>query len=629
MKRALFVMILSSLAVSLVTAQKPAKVAPKHYKVAAAEAPTHSVTPDGRYRFYAEELSGEGDHLFLQDLKTGETRRLTKGPGETDFNDPIMSPDGRLIAYAWVTPAYAWATEDRLIELRIVGIDGSEPRVLYSNRDVLLLLVHEWSPDGKYVAATVFQKDRTSQLILASVADASVRVLRTQVLKTLNHSYQWNRMSFSPDGRFVAYDLSPQAGWSPRDIFAIPAEGGPEIPLVQHPANDLLLGWTPDGRGVLFASDRSRHWDLWVIQVSDGKPRGSPQMVKPNIGPIFGGLWFTALGFTRDGTYYYGVEVWENDVYLATLDPAINSLQGPKKLVSHVGDRTSTEWSRDGQYLAYAWGRGSEYDPFILGIRSAKTGKERRLRLDKLMRHGGHGFEPRWSPDGRFILGDARERDYAGPLMDSQGLYRIDVQTGSVIPLVQTTICGSNCIESPVWSRDGKAIFKRRVTESIVTRDLETGEEKELYRAVSPAQVRHFPTSNLAVSPDGQRLAFVWQDGKVGITALMVLPTAGGKPRELLRAQEPERISVPGWTPDSRHIIYARSVAGEKGKFELWRVSAEGGEPQNFALTMEARVPYGLSVHPDGKRIAFTAGTERRTEVWVLENFLPALKPSR
>ena len=41
---------------------------------------------------------------------------------------------------------------------------------------------------------------------------------------------------------------------------------------------------------------------------------------------------------------------------------------------------------------------------------------------------------------------------------------------------------------------------------------------------------------------------------------------------------------------------------------------------------MEGLLPYGLSVHPDGRRIAFTAGTPVRSEVWVMENFLPALK---
>ena len=621
MKRALFLMVLSSLAVSLVTAQEPTKVAPKHNKVAAAEAPNPRVTPGGRYRFHAEE-DGEGrDQLFVRDLTTGETRRLTKGPGGSP--DAIMSTDGKQIAYVW--------NVGELYEVRVVGIDGSEPRVLYSNRDVLLLWLHEWSPDGKYVAATVFQKDRTSQLVLASVADASVRVLKTQMRKTLNHSFQWNRMSFSPDGRFVAYDLSPQGGWHPRDILAMPVEGGPEIPLVQHHANDLLLGWTPDGRGVLFASDRSGQWDLWDIEVSDGQPRGSPDLVKPDFGSFIDGLWFTSLGFTREGSYYYKVWVREMDLYLATFDPASNRLRGPTKLASHVGERTSPNWSRDGRYLAYAWGRGTAYDPFILGIRSAQTGEERQLRLDGLIRHGGHGFDPRWSPDGRFILADARERDYAGPLMDSQGLYRIDVQTGKVAPIVQTTAAIAG-IDSPVWSPDGRVIFERRPPDGpasrIVTRDLATGEEKELYRAVPPAQIHHWPTSNTAISPNGQRLAFVWADGKVGITALMVLPTAGGAPRELLRAENPEWISVPAWTPDSRDIMYARSVSGEKRQFELWRISAEGGEPQKLGLIMEGLQPYGLSVHPDGERIAFTAGTQRE-EVWVLKDFLPVRKTAR
>jgi Tol biopolymer transport system component len=161
------------LAVSLATAQEPAQVAPKHYRVAEAEAPDPTVTPDGRYRFYAEE-DGAGDaHLFLRELRTGQTLRLTKGPGGVD-DDAIMSPNGKQIAYVWY--------EAGVVELRIVGIDGSEPRVLYSNRDMLLLGVHEWSPDGQYLAATVFHQ-QTSQLVLFSVADASVRVVRTQCSK--------------------------------------------------------------------------------------------------------------------------------------------------------------------------------------------------------------------------------------------------------------------------------------------------------------------------------------------------------------------------------------------------------------------------------------------------------------
>ena len=132
-------MIVSWLAVSLVTAQEPAEVAPKHYKVPVAEAPTPSVTTDGRYRVYEEE-DGEGrDQLFVRDLTTGENRRLTKGPGGSI--DAILSPDGKQIAYV--------RSVAEVYDVRVLGIDGSEARVLYSNTDVALLQVHEWSPNGK------------------------------------------------------------------------------------------------------------------------------------------------------------------------------------------------------------------------------------------------------------------------------------------------------------------------------------------------------------------------------------------------------------------------------------------------------------------------------------------------
>ncbi|MFQ5817467.1 MAG: TolB family protein, partial [Terriglobia bacterium] len=179
----------------------------------------------------------------------------------------------------------------------------------------------------------------------------------------------------------------------------------------------------------------------------------------------------------------------------------------------------------------------------------------------------------------------------------------------------------------------GKAIFTRwrnrgnTGPRSIVARDLGSGREKELYRAASPARVAH-----LGVSPDGQRLAFVWWDPKEGTTAVKVISTSGGEARELLKLPAAQLsgygqpVFALAWTPDSRHIIYAPSTAGQKHRFELWRISADGGEPQNLGLAMEGLSLYGLSVHPDGRRIAFTAGTPRRSEVWVLENFLPPLK---
>ena len=86
------------------------------------------------------------------------------------------------------------------------------------------------------------------------------------------------------------------------DIFLLALEGGREIPLVQHPANDAAPDWTPDGKRILFCSNRTGTMGAWLIQVAEGKPQGTPELVKPDLG-----LDLTPMGFTRNGSYYYGV----------------------------------------------------------------------------------------------------------------------------------------------------------------------------------------------------------------------------------------------------------------------------------------------------------------------------------
>jgi Tol biopolymer transport system component len=583
-----------------------------------------AVSPDGRFLTYTDWRTGD---LAVRDLKTGEDRHLTdKGSwleSEEYALGSTVSPDGKQITYGWFN-------QEGFLDLRVIGIDGSEPRVLYRNQEIPGCQPHDWSPDGRHILASFRRKDRTYQIVLVSVADGSV-----QVVKTLDWRSP-SMMSFSPDGRFIAYDFPPQENSPDRDIFLLATDRSREIPLVEHPANDFVLGWAPDGKQFLFASDRTGSQRAWLIEVADGKHLGEPKLVKPEIRPWRG------LGFTRDGSYYYccgvpgGVPFLLNDVYLVTLDPATHKLQAPKKLVSDVGFKTSIDWSPDGQYLAYVLGGGWGPHPFVLVVRSVESGMERRLRLN--IKRSGSAFQPHWSPDGRFLL--AQAEDHTG----RRGVYRIDAQTGEVTPIVQSPRC---CIVWPVWSHDGKVIFIRwtsdRIGEplSIVARDLETGREKELYRVVSPVTVSH-----LAASPDGQWLAFVWSGTEKG-TTLKVMPAAGGEPRELVKLPAPRRntFGTPvfqlAWTPDSRHIIYAPSTAGQKQEFEIWRISLEGGQPQRLGPAMEGLRPHGLSVHPDGRQIAFTAGPAQRggeagtgpagdpiagDPIWVLENFLPALK---
>ena len=70
------------------------------------------------------------------------------------------------------------------------------------------------------------------------------------------------------------------------------------------------------------------------------------------------------------------------------------------------------------------------------------------------------------------------------------------------------------------------------------------------------------------------------------------------------------QISSIAWSRDGRVLLFAR-------RDELWRVAVAGGAAQKVASV--APNLHELRLHPDGRRIAFTAGVHHG-EVWVMEN---------
>ena len=97
------------------------------------------------------------------------------------------------------------------------------------------------------------------------------------------------------------------------------------------------------------------------------------------------------------------------------------------------------------------------------------------------------------------------------------------------------------------------------------------------------------------------------------------MPSNGGEIRELFRTSFSEFV----WTPDSKHLLFAKFVAGSgwgNSREELWIVPASGGTPKS--LSLKSRMMWLLTIHPDGKRIAYTSDNSK-AEIWVMENFLP------
>ncbi len=63
-----------------------------------------------------------------------------------------------------------------------------------------------------------------------------------------------SRPHFSPDGRSVAY--SARVGGN-TDVYVVDVDGGEPKRLTWHPGDDRVVGWSPDGARVLFASNRA------------------------------------------------------------------------------------------------------------------------------------------------------------------------------------------------------------------------------------------------------------------------------------------------------------------------------------------------------------------------------------
>ncbi len=563
-------------------------------------------SPDGRYFSYVNWTKG---NLALHDFKTGENRDLTdEGTWETpnQFCDvSIWSPDSQQIAYYWIDRGAG-------SQLRIVGIDGSESRILSSGPSEMdhAPWPRAWSQDGKYILALLGKKDESLErghedhIVLVSVADGSVRTL-----KSLGERHTRN-MSLSPDSRYVAFDLELKEGSEKRDIYLLATDGSGEVPLVEHPADDWAPYWTPGGNGIVFVSDRSGSTGLWMLNVEDGKPMGTPTQIKET------GDRFYPKGFTSNGSFYYGVGQPDSDVYVAALDFETGRVLTPptKTALRFEGTNHAPIWSPDGKYLAYA-SRRSTQETYVLVIRSVETGQERDLSPKSLGMAAAHAWgAPRWSPDGRSILVAGLTK---GAPSRNYGLHLVDVQTGDFTTLVQDDAEKEHLGTSPrypVFSNDGKQINYVR-GQAIMTFDLNTRRESELYRANSGIYM-------LATSPDGKQLAFCESSEAVFPNVVMTIPASGGEPLELLRVPEGKRfpwgVGI-SWTPDGRHVVVGRPGAPDEPD-ELWIIPATGGEPRKLNLGFKIRK---LSLHPDGRRIAFGQRDAGGGDLWVMENFLP------
>lgn len=555
-------------------------------------------SPDGRFISFTDWETGD---LALHDLLSGEDRRLTdKNTWDiVEFAEfSVVSPDGARVAYGWYRP-------EGFYDLRVVSVADGRVSTLFGRPDTPWLRPLGWSPDGRHVLAWLSRHSGIHDVALVGEGNGEVNVLYSTT-----DSEQPGAITLSPDGRTLLYSVRQDLASEKRDIRIRTVDGSRDHALVVHSANDVPMGWSPDGRHVLFLSDRTGRPELWAVAVGTEGADGSPTRIGSSLGDhqqVF------PMGFVAGGSFVYGTHTDSTDVYTAPLDASGRAGTARKVTELYEGTNRWSDWSPDGKRLAWI---SKRRDAYVLIIADVDGGGRTEVPLSgRLLRILGGS---RWSPDGTRILVNGRARGTES----WRGLLAIDVSDGSVEQIAAADTNGS--LGQQDWSPDGKYVYLvRRKGESsaIVVLDVDTRRERLLLQD---------DIGNVAVSPDGRWIAYTsnTDDDPGENAAIYVVPTGGGEPEPLFEsgADRGFNKSTPlAWSADSDYVLFAtRSAAlSETDELrELMMIPREGGPVEPVGLEMKGLT--NLRVHPDGNRVAFDSG-RRDSALWFIDNLLPEL----
>ena len=451
----------------------------------------------------------------------------------------------------------------------------------------------------------------------AALVDAASRRIDTL---DLPHS-SWLEYRFTEDGTGILYSAPAGGNSGANDIFLHNLKTGVSTPVVQHPAEDLLVGVLPGTEWLFFASDRRGNLDLWAVPFRRGKADGQPVLVRQGLGRFF------PLGFTNDGRYYYATLSSTDDIYLGDFDRDTGKVTGEARKFTTRWDGVSADpsFSPDGGSFAYVVKRSpmpiptSTFDSLV--VQSLKDPKAEPVVVgfdDVGLTRVGY---PCWSADGKVIV-------VRGSRIQGQGsaLYRVELPSlrkteispaGEGRPNLRDHDCAANDPFVYVMTQvPGQTAGQPG---EIVRIDVAGGAVRPVFRASQGQDIGGF-----ALSPDGRSLSVVTSLDRIR-KALLVTPSEGGTPRQILEFRQPTGGGVAlVWAPDGRSIFYVVRSEERTGtlSFELYSIRVDGSKASPDLVYKWAGQFFGLRFHPNGRQLAFTGRptVSSSSEVWVIEN---------
>jgi Tol biopolymer transport system component len=591
--------------------------------------PSAHITFDGRYLSRPDWETGG---VVIRDMSTGHVRRLMVKNGSWETSDAfaanaILSPDGRRVVYSWF-PGNKTGPNNYQLWIA-ANADNPSPTVLVENGSGAYCCFEPigWSSNGQSLLVTVSKPDHTWALAWVSLAGGTVKEVQS-----LGWRLRKDRPSLSPDGMWIAYsalsqnpgsavgrnEKLPSSASTEQHIYILRTDGlGKEKPLVVGANINESPVWTPDGKQILFISNRSRTGSFapYAIAVENGEAIGGATLLPMSTGRI------SPIGITRSGSLYY---VSENatggfDVFVADMDPN-GKVRGKEKrlLDDHVDWNRAPAWSPDGTRIAFKRLRAQGDSAFDLVVYTVGSDRETLLSdREKVYTYSGvDGSPPVWFHDSKSLL---ISRENAGGR-----LFRVDLETDDLESVEAAAhFALPTGFLSATLSPDDKILYmtiaEKRVVR-IVGMDLATGDEKKIWSSQTPLK----DPPNIMPSPDGRELAMTLQREEWRNTHLVRMSVDGGGYQDLAESVATRMFA---WTAD-RAILFA-AIGTEKS--QIMRIAAHGARPEPIGLVLSQACACGhtMSLNPDGSKLVFSDGTREGGALWELPNISAFLRAAR
>ena len=434
----------------------------------------------------------------------------------------------------------------------------------------------------------------------------------------------WTNLDVSPDGKTIVFDMLG-------DIYTVPVAGGEATALTSGIPWDTEPRFSPDGKKIVFVSDRGGAENLWLMS-ADGSGAKALTEEKEN---IVHNPWWSADGeyilakkdFTSTRSIPAG-EIWLFSRGGGSGVPLVERPDGPRAQKNIA----EPSFSPDGRYVYYSQdttpGRVWEYNKdstgqiFVVQRLDRRTGE-----TDTAVAGPGGSIRPTPSPDGKKLAFVRRTPSF------TSALYVKDLASGVERPLydkldrdLQEADGSFGNTPAYAWTPDGGAIVfwagggLHRVhvaTKAVTDIPVHVKTTRQVRAAlrvpveVAPAEFEVRMPRWVTTSPDGARVVFQ------ALGHLWIKDLPAGTPKRLTSGDDVTEL-FPAFSRDGRQIVYATWNDDDLGTVRI--VSADGaGAPRTITTTPGHYVEPQFA--PDGSGVVYrrTTGGYFTSGAWSTE----------